>query len=286
MLNVQAIFGEFPLSRFIEEYLHRLPLAMPCSAACVQSLASWQTLDAMLQNPDLASIDLIVARDGQRYPGDAPQDPTALRRLEREGWTLLVRHAEKHDAAIAQLAAAFAETFRSPVDVQMYLTPQGRFGFSWHYDAEDVFIVQTSGEKDYFLRKNTVHPWPLKETLPPDMKYERELMPLSRVRLRAGDLLYIPCGYWHRAEATSTGETCISLAIGIMSPAAIDILDVLRPVLIQSIVWRQRLAVGVEANVEERFRTLLGMLAEDAARTLRDPQFLAMVVQRYRIPGL
>jgi ribosomal protein L16 Arg81 hydroxylase len=229
-----------------------------------------------------AGIDLLVIRDGRRCPGDAPHNVPALQRLEREGCTSLVRHAERHSAALSQLAAAFGETFRSPVNVHMYFTPPGRFGFSWHYDAEDVFIVQTSGEKDYLLRKNTVNPWPLEETLPVDMKYERELMPLSRVRLRAGDLLYIPCGYWHRAEAAATVETCISLAIGVMSPAAIEILDVLRPVLIESVVWRQRLGVGVEANLEGRFRTLLEMLADDAARTLRDPRFLEKVLQRYR----
>ncbi len=77
----------------------------------------------------------------------------------------------------------------------------GTPGFSWHYDAEDVFIIQTAGEKEYSLRKNTVNPWPLEETLPADMQYERELMPLMRVLLRGGDLLYIPCGYWHKAEA-------------------------------------------------------------------------------------
>ena len=30
------------------------------------------------------------------------------------------------------------------------------YGFSWHYDFEDVFIAQTDGAKEYFFRENTV----------------------------------------------------------------------------------------------------------------------------------
>ena len=40
--------------------------------------------------------------------------------------------------------------------VQLFVTPAETHGFSWHYDAEEVFIVQTAGVKDYLLRENTV----------------------------------------------------------------------------------------------------------------------------------
>src|SRR5690606_27495317 len=114
--------------------------------------------------------------------------------------------------------------------------PPGRFGFGWHYDAEEVFILQTVGQKEYSLRKNTVNPWPLEETLPQGMRYEREVMPLMRCLLQAGDWLYLPSGYWHKAEAR---ELSLSLAVGVMAPAAISILDRLREELLQSLVWRQ-----------------------------------------------
>ena len=44
-------------------------------------------------------------------------------------------------------------------------------------------LCSASGRKTYSLRKNTVNPWPLEETLPADMKYEREIMPLMQCRL-------------------------------------------------------------------------------------------------------
>src|SRR5262249_27039897 len=146
--------------------------------------------------------------------------------LLAEGCTLGIRHAEKHDPGLARLAEGFRRDFASPVDVHLYCTPAGRPGFGWHYDAEDVFLLQTQGTKEWFLRKNTVNPWPLAEPPPADMRYRLELMPLLRVTLAAGDWVYIPCGYWHRTEAGS--EESISLSVGVRSPSAVDVYDYLR----------------------------------------------------------
>jgi 50S ribosomal protein L16 3-hydroxylase len=269
---MQELFGDFPLARFIGDYLHRLPFALPDAAKRLQSLGSWETLASMVAAPD---VELLIARDGARYDGEAPRDLAAIRRLNQDGWTALIRHAERHNEGLAQLAAEFEAAFRGSVDVHMYVTPAGRHGFSWHYDAEDVFILQTAGAKTYHLRKNTVHPWPLEETLPADMRYEREIMPLSQAVLHAGDMLYIPCGYWHRADADgAAGETSISLAVGVMSRAAIEILDVLRPRLVKSLVWRQRLPFDAASDLRERYRELLLMLAKDISETLTSQEAL------------
>ncbi len=40
--------------------------------------------------------------------------------------------------------------------MQLYATPGGTYSFGWHYDFEDVFIAQTLGIKDYYLRDNTL----------------------------------------------------------------------------------------------------------------------------------
>jgi ribosomal protein L16 Arg81 hydroxylase len=161
----------------------------------------------------------------------------------------------------------------------MFATPPGMAGLSWHYDAEDVFILQTTGEKEYSLRKNTVNPWPLEETLPEDMHYEREIMPLMQVTLRPGDLLYVPCGYWHKADAANSTETAISLAVGVMSRTAMDIFDALRPRLLNSLLWRQRLpvrtfAAGTRLNeIKSAYAALFAQLGEDLLKRLLDERF-------------
>jgi ribosomal protein L16 Arg81 hydroxylase len=267
-MNLSDTFGSFSISRFIDEYLHRLPLALPEAAVPLCQLGSRDSFNRLLAAPDL---DLLVVRRGQRYGGPDPRTQKAAWQLIREGYTILVRHVERHVAEVAELARLFKCTFQAPVNVHIYATPGAEFGFSWHYDAEDVFIVQTTGEKEYSLRKNTVNVWPLEETLPADMKYERELMPLMRVRLQPGDLLYIPCGYWHRAQTPGGSDCAISLAIGVMSRTAISILDAVRPQLVQSLVWRQRLPVTSHLSQEqaaEQYQKVIAQLAADLGRTL------------------
>jgi 50S ribosomal protein L16 3-hydroxylase len=232
----------------------------------------------MLDDPGL---DLTLARDGQRYGDNVPLVAGELMELARSGWTLVIRHAERHNVPLAEVAVAFERAFRGEVDVQIFVTPSGQRGFSWHYDAEDVFILQSSGCKKYDLRKNTVNPWPLVETLPTDMHYEREMMPLSQAVLQAGDLLYIPCGYWHRAEAQDHSKTSISLAIGVQSPAAIDLFDFLRAELVSSLVWRQRLPLAGEGDPREIYEPLLRALATEISRKLTSSATLNSIVERF-----
>ncbi len=257
---------------FVAEYYGKLPFARREGGLDHCHLGSWETLGELLPR---ASTDLMVVRRNQRYQGADPTKLDDARELIEQGYTILVRHAERYHSGLAELANRFVDDFGAAVYIHLYATPGGEFGFGWHYDCEEVFILQTVGCKEYSLRKNTVHPWPLEETIPADMRYDRELMPLMRCRLAAGDWLYIPNGYWHRGDAR---ETALSLAIGVMAPAAIDYVDFLRRHLLDSLLWRQRLPVQGEAadmSPDEQvahLRALGKQLASDLARICQDDQ--------------
>lgn len=262
-----------PVATFLDRVFLRQPFSRPHDADDLCSLGTWDTVDRVLGQP---GADVLVCRQGQRRDG-APPSAADARNLFAEGYTLLVRHAERHDSRLAGLAQAFARELGAVVDVHMYCTPAGQHGFGWHYDAEDVFIIQTQGLKEYSLRKNTVNPWPLVETLPADMKYERELMPLLKCPLAAGDWLYIPNGYWHVAQSV---EDSISLAVGVLMPSAIDALDVARQRLLDSLLWRQRLPVAGDVAAESpeeqiaRYREVFAELGDDLARLFQDEAFV------------
>jgi 50S ribosomal protein L16 3-hydroxylase len=277
--TLEQLFSGYPLERFIDQFLHRLPIALPEAAEPFCSWGQWDILSDILKAPD---NDVMVVRANEQYTGNLPRNSTEAQVLAEKGYTLLVRHAERHHTGIAKLADEFSRVFCAPVDAHIYATPSNQYGFSWHYDAEDVFILQLTGEKTYGLRKNTVNPWPLEETLPHDMQYGRELMPLMQVKLNAGDMLYIPCGYWHRGVVGESSETAISLAIGVMSRSAVDVFDKLRPRILDSILWRQRLPVVIDdaptTDVVELYRALFDMLATDLGKTLRSSEFLKEVL--------
>jgi 50S ribosomal protein L16 3-hydroxylase len=268
-----SLLGGMPLPEFIDNYYLKQPLAVGGSGAALAGLGDWTLLEAALADP---RADLLVARSGRLWDG-AVTGLAHARQLHAEGYTLVVRHAERHDARLAEVAAGFAAEFGAPVNVHWYCTPAGQYGFGWHYDAEDVFIVQTQGEKEYSLRKNTVHPWPVVQYMPHDMGYEREIMPLFRCRLAAGDCLYIPPGFWHMGQSHTAA---MSLAIGVLSRTALDVIDFLHPRLARSLLWRQRLpplgtaAPQGRAQLRARLRELLAELGRDLQRHLASDELL------------
>jgi ribosomal protein L16 Arg81 hydroxylase len=274
----QNFFGESGVQAFVAEHWQRLPFSGKALAKSVESLGGWDALGEILSSAD---ANVIVVSAGEQRQEMRPLSVQEARALSHERHTIVVRHAERQHAGLAELAREFKQTFCGPVDIQLFVTPAGEAGFSWHYDAEDVFILQTTGEKEYSLRKNTVNPWPLEETLPADMRYEREVMPLMRVTLKAGDLLYIPCGYWHKADATKSKEVAISLAVGVMSRSAMDVFDWLRPKLLDSMLWRQRLPIVGAASpltadeLEAAYAELFSQLSADLSKRLADPRVSA-----------
>lgn len=271
---IERLLGDLPPQKFLRDFYTRLPHSRPGGAAGFTSFSGWTSVLAILGAKE---VDAFLAREGQMW--EAGRCPTAdeTRREFARGHTLVIRSAEKHDAELERIAAGFRKDFAAPVNVHVYCTPAGQSGFGWHYDPEDVFIVQTHGSKEYQLRKNTVNPWPLLEQMPKDLRIEQEVQPLWNCVLGPGDWLYIPAGWWHSARGRE-GDS-ITLAIGQMTPAAVEVLDFLRRELLSSVIWRQRMPVRGAANPdspEEQTRihhSLFTDLGRDLSRTLADPAF-------------
>lgn len=263
---IEQLLGDLPLREFLDRFYTRLPHSRPGGAAGFTTFSGWPSVEALLAVPE---VDAFLAHEGRMWEDGRLPTMDQVREGFGQGHTLVVRSAEKHDPELARLAAGFHADFAAPVNVHVYCTPPGRSGFSWHYDPEDVVIVQVGGTKEYQLRKNTVNPWPLLEQMPRDLKYEREVQPTWSCLLRPGDWLYIPCGWWHSARGVE-GDS-ITLAIGMMTPAAIEVLDYLRKELLASVIWRQRLPT---AGTPEEYQSLLKDLGRDLSRILADEAFV------------
>jgi 50S ribosomal protein L16 3-hydroxylase len=233
---LQALLGPMPVREFFDRYFTRAPFAMPDQATLYVQDFHEADFAAMVEDPRAI---LRIVRDGRLVRDRARLSWAEAQTYYRDGHTLLVRHAERASAKVQALAEAFARVFHAPVDIQVYLTPDQRQAFGWHYDLEEVFIIQIRGCKEYTVRQNTLHPWPVWDTLPAEMPYDRET---SRVRLtcrlEAGDWLYIPSGWWHIAE---TQTASIHLSVGVMPVVALHLFAFLRQHLAQDPFWCQRL---------------------------------------------
>lgn len=209
--------GDTPLEVFVRQHLGREPLARPAAAADATGYLGWQTLASLLPHEGL---DALVVRSGREQPVLRPRDLPAARRLLEDGLGLVVRRAERHDAGLARLARRFARDLppglQGRVHVQLFVTAARTHGFGWHYDAEEVFIVQTAGAKDYYFRRNTFDPDPTPGAQPDFGRVRGETTPVMGCTLEPGDWLYLPRGWWHVAKARADS---LSISLGVTHPA-------------------------------------------------------------------
>src|SRR5262245_49740293 len=109
--------------------------AQPGVAKARLGLFDWEALGRILAEPGL---DLICVARGQHVDVPAPCSLADARKLMAEGTGFVIRHAQRHDPALARFADDFTRDLPGRPHIQLFVTPGGTHGFAWHYDAEEV----------------------------------------------------------------------------------------------------------------------------------------------------
>ncbi len=210
---LQELLEDDSSERFLRENWQRVPYSRPHAA---KKLMPYFSTEHFSEVAKAAKSTIKIVKENKIIQAEASFPPAMLTHQLEQGYSVVIRHAEKSVAQLGALTAQFQVRFNAPVDIQVFVTPPSQQTFGWHYDAEDVFIVQTEGTKKYTLRQNTVNPKPKIDQLPEDMQYEKETSKVVlSCELQAGDWLYIPTGWWHCAQAITRS---IHLSIGIDVP--------------------------------------------------------------------
>jgi hypothetical protein len=135
-----------------------------------------------------------------------------------EGSTIRLGGVDRFWAPLALFKAALAERLSAGITVNLYLTPPSSQGFVAHYDNHDVFVLQLFGSKRWHLGEPKYElpgfgfshlsaRFP-RQTLANDSPHLAE-----SVLLRAGDLLYLPRGFYHKPVAEE--EASLHLTVGV-----------------------------------------------------------------------
>ncbi|WNI21561.1 JmjC domain-containing protein [Streptomyces sp. ITFR-16] len=145
-------------------------------------------------------------------------DDTALWREFADGATLVLQALQRTWGPVADLCTALSTELGHPVQANAYVTPPQNRGFDDHYDVHDVFVLQIEGTKRWIVHR-PVRPDPLRD----EPWTERRSVVAEAARgepyidtvLQPGDVLYLPRGWLHAAEAQ--GAVSIHLTLGIHS---------------------------------------------------------------------
>jgi len=174
----------------------------------------------------------------------------------RTGATLAIDDVHEMFASVMALAAGIEAFVRESVRVNAYVSWESARALDLHWDDHDVLAIQLLGRKKWAIYGTTRrHPLSLETPEPPTST------PLWEEPLEAGDVLYVPRGWWH--HVFPLGEPSIHLTFGIYRQTGIDFMAWLTEQLRSEEIFRQDLPrFATEEEETKHFEALrLNLLA-------------------------
>ena len=198
---------------------------------------------------------------------DGALDLVRIRNEFAGGYSIVLNSLDRYLPAIASLAHAIEVDLNFETQVNAYITPPGSQAFLPHYDDHDVLILQVEGSKRWYVYEDAdVAP----RALPCREAFSAEGLPAPlTLTLEAGDVLYIPRGRVHAAEANA--DSSIHLTVGIHAPTvktlltrALDALSLTDDRVLGRLPPRHLDDPAVRAQLDDSLKGVIAALADPA----------------------
>ncbi|WP_338692691.1 cupin domain-containing protein [Streptomyces sp. Q6] len=213
---------------FAQDFWGRAPL-LTRGADDFSDVFSAGAVDELISRRGLRTPFLRMAKDGATLPEASftssagvgasitdQVDDTAVWRGFADGATLVLQALHRTWEPVADLVTRLGTELGHPVQANAYVTPPQNRGFDHHYDVHDVFVVQIEGTKRWIIHE-PVHPDPLRDQPWTDRRSDVEQAARGEAHLDTvlapGDVLYLPRGWLHAAQAQ--GAVSIHLTLGV-----------------------------------------------------------------------
>ena len=227
-----SLAGADALTGFLADALGRGPFRRRLPESMAPALFGWPQLNAVLAQHRLGPPRLKLEKDGgdagkgvfreRRNGRGQPIHDLDLPRLYerlREGATLILDAVNEFGGPLQDLCVGLANEFSAASQANLYACWGSSQGFDVHWDDHDVFVIQLDGAKRWMLYGST-RPAPLRRDLGED--HPKPAEPLEEIVLEAGDMLYMPRGYWH--AAVGIGRPSLHLTVGLTRKTGHDLL--------------------------------------------------------------
>lgn len=231
MTSFEDLIAPITPQQFRDAYLGRQPLHIPATGeGARRGVLDWASFNRLLNQTDIWSTHTlrlvnnrveVKASDYcaavQRPTGQvlAPV-PAKVALFLADGASLIANEVQGLHSEIARTASVLSRTFAAQVAANIYCSFKGVQAFGPHYDHHDVFAVQTEGEKIWRLYGTRMDvPVDLPPPGPDTQRWlEQAHGPLvQEIRMRPGDVLYIPRGQFHDALAVDGPSLHVTFSV-------------------------------------------------------------------------
>lgn len=214
---------------FFSNYLYQKPLLFKNSIDSSQF--SWKNINELYSRGDIAHRDFKLMNGYEIPKKEYIESYDNLGVLEyrcitsvlygylRNGATL-VRNRIKNEPFVDQISKQIANYAEARTIVGGYAAFSSKSSYKSHWDTRDVYAVQLLGRKRWILRKpNFEFPLYMQQTKDfPEIQEPEEIY--MDVILEAGDILYIPRGWWH--DPLPLDEETFHLAVATFPPTGFE----------------------------------------------------------------
>lgn len=237
-MNLDDILAPLGAEAFLRDYLGRQPLHLQGTPTKFQEVMSWDVLNRLLGMSTVWSaqsmvlvLDKEVIQPGafcQPAPGRdggtvLRPDGAKVKQLLARGATLVLNDIDQLTAELSAVARSLEEALGGKVQANLYMSSKRKQAFKAHFDYHDVFAMHVMGEKTWMVFEGVAdHPikHPMFENWTQEQHEAAKGAPWREVRLKPGDLLYLPRGQYHYALADD--GACAHIAFGLTYPIGMD----------------------------------------------------------------
>jgi len=267
-MEFDKVIAPLERSAFLNNHWENSWLHLSGTADRFGGLLSWDELSVILENTRIAPPHIHLSKDGhaiapERYvhvppgAGNSPHiDSGRLVALLAGGATLILQGVEDLAPKVRALSESFRDALRARTHVNLYASWRTENGFDLHWDPHEVMVLQLHGRKRWQIFAPTQDS-PLDTGGPP----KPTGAPIWDDVLNAGDILYLPRGWWHVAHPVN--EPSLHLTFGIAPMHGLNLLN-----------W---MATRLRGNAH--LRRDLPLLRDAAARQAHMAQLRAIVAE-------
>ena len=287
-MTFDDILAPMSAAIFLADYLGKQPLHLEGGAEKFANVMNWnilnqllgmstvwsnQSLVMMLDKEQIAPHAYCVSAPGRDGGTVLRPDGAKVRSLLKQGATLVANDIDQLTPELSAFSRAMEDALGGKVQANLYMSSKRKQGFKVHFDTHDVFAVHVEGEKIWNVFAGRAAD-PIAHTMFKSLSQEHheeakgELW--KEVRLKPGDLLYLPRGQYHYALADDGG--CIHIAFGVTYPIGVDVISFLYERMIAEPLCRGNLP-----QADNALRARLEQIGKRAAEILKEPESLAAI---------
>jgi ribosomal protein L16 Arg81 hydroxylase len=294
--DLAALLAPVTPEQFFAEHYDKAPLHVRGSPGKFAQVLSWRQVNRLLDMTHIWSgTSLKLVMDSQAIPPEQfstrtmGRDGVQLQQPDArlvQGWiakgaSVVMNDVDSLTPGLASVSNALEGAGLGKAQANVYISWQSHKAFRTHYDTHDVWAVQVEGEKDWNIWEGRAE-WPIPHQVfkgQPQAHHDQARGKLRGVvKMKPGDLLYLPRGWYH--DALAEAPASVHIAYGVHAPLGMDLMNILVERVLYDAEFRKPLP-RQDGSAPARFALTqrAGLLGQRLGELCRDPKVMEVLAQ-------